>query len=381
MGFPAITRLSVCFWESKRDPAMIQAVLPQSLGHRERYRSLLPLLLVVAALAAVTATASPALAQKTDTLVVRNGDVMTGEIKSLHRGKAEYSTDAAGTIYVKWTRVVTAETDKRFDIDLADGSNYFGALGLGDEPNEVRIILDRDTIVVATQSIVRMERLKDTFWRRLDGNIDLGVGFTQQNAKTDLNLDVEVSYKVDRNVFRFTTSTSFSRQDDADNISRLNTTFQYLREFGERWYYSGVVVGEQNSQLNLDIRGTFGGLAGLFFVQSNKVNLSSGLGLAYARERFTGQEGNNAFQGLLVTDFEFFSWGGLDTDLSSRLAVVPVLNQAGRWRIGFDASLSREIVSDFYLSIGLHEQFDSKPPTEDTEKNDFSVTTSFGWSF
>ncbi len=72
---------------------------------------------------------------------------------------------------------------------------------------------------------------------------------------------------------------------------------------------------------------------------------------------------------------------GNNTDLSSRLAVVPVLNQAGRWRIGFDASLSREIVSDFYLSVGLHEQYDSKPPTEDTEKNDFSVTTSFGWSF
>ncbi|MEE8573630.1 MAG: DUF481 domain-containing protein, partial [Gemmatimonadota bacterium] len=346
--------------------------------HQKRLRSLLPLIIALAALAA---TGSPLLAQKTDTLVVRNGDVMTGELKGLHRGKVEYSTDAAGTIWVKWTRVGTVETDKRFDIDLTDGSNYFGALGLGDEPNEVRIILERDTIVVATQAIVRMERLKDTFWRRLDGSIDLGMSFTQQNAKTDLNLDAEVKYKMDRNNFRFTTSTSFSRQDSVDNISRLNTTFQYLREFGERWYYSGVVVGEQNSQLNLEIRGTFGGLAGLFFVQSNKVNLSSGLGLAYARERFTDQEGNNALQGLLVTDFEFFSWGGLDTDLSSRLAVVPVLNQAGRWRIGFNASLSREIVSDFYLSVGLHEQFDSKPPTEDTEKNDFSVTTSFGWSF
>ena len=49
--------------------------------------------------------------------------------------------------------------------------------------------------------------------------------------------------------------------------------------------------------------------------------------------------------------------------------------------LGFKASLRREIVNDFYVSVTVNEQFDSKPPTEDTEKNDFSVTTSLGWSF
>ena len=357
---------------------MIQAFRRERRRHQKRLRSLLPLLL---ALAAPAASDSSLLAQKTDTLVVRNGDVITGEIKELQRGKVEYSTDAAGTIYVKWTRVLTAETDKQFDIDLDDGSKHFGALALGAEPNEVRIILERDTIVVATQSIVRMQRLKETFWRRLDGSIDLGVDFTQQNAKTDLNLDAEVKYKTGLNNFAFRVSTSFSRQDAADNISRLNTSFQYLREFGERWFYSGLVSGQQNSQLNLELRGTAGGLAGRFLVQSNKVVLSSGLGLTYARERFTDQDGDNAFQGLFLTDFQFFSWGALDTDLSSRLVVIPVIDQSGRWRIGFAASLSREIVNDFYLSVSVNEQFDSKPPTADTEKNDFSVTTSFGWSF
>ena len=176
-------------------------------------------------------------------------------------------------------------------------------------------------------------------------------------------------------------STSISRQDGTDNISSLNTAFAYQRQFGDSWFYSGFVSGAQSSQLDLEIRGSVGALAGRYFVESNKVNLSSALGLSYARERFADQEGDNALQGLLVTDFEFFSWGGLDTDLSSRLVVIPVIDQSGRWRIGFDTSLSREIVSNFYLSVGVHEQYDSKPPTVDPEKNDFSVTTSFGWSF
>jgi hypothetical protein len=333
------------------------------------------------ATAALAGTATPLHAQKTDTLVVRNGDVMTGEIKEFIRGKVEFSTDAAGTVYVKWGRVLTAETDKTFEITLQDGASHFGSLALGDEPHQVKVVIARDTFVIATQQIVRMQRIKETFWRRLDGNIDLGVDFTQQNAKTDFSFSTEVKYKRDLNNFRFNLSTSFSRQDDTDDISRLNTTFLYLREFAQRWFYSGTAGAEQNSQLSLELRGSVGGVAGRFWVQSNKVILLSGLGLSYARERFTGQEGDNAFQGLFLTDFEFFSWGGLDTDLSSQLIVIPVINQGGRWRISFVTSFKREIVSDFYFKVSINEQFDSQPPTEGTETNDLSLTTSFGWSF
>jgi hypothetical protein len=329
----------------------------------------------------VVATGSPVFAQKTDTLVVRNGDVVTGEFQELQRGKVEYDTDAASTIYVKWTRVLTAKTDKEFEIDLDDGSKYFGGLAQGDRPNEVKIVADRDTVVVATESIVRMERIKKTFWRRLDGSIDLGISYTQQSNQTNLNFSSDVTYKKGLNNFQFDLSTSVNRQDDADNITSFSTIFAYQREFGNRWYYGGLVAGAQSSQLDLEIRGTVGAVAGRYLVQSNKVDLTLGAGLSYARERFTDQEGSNAAQGLLLTDFQYFSWGALDTDLSSQLAVIPVLNQSGRWRIGFNLSLSRELVNNFYLSVGVEEQFDSQPPTEDTEKNDFSVNTSFGWSF
>jgi hypothetical protein len=331
--------------------------------------------------ATLAGTATPLVAQKTDTLVARNGDVMTGEIKEFQRGKVEFSTDVAGTIYVKWTRVLTAKTHKTFEISLEDGSTHFGSLTLGDEPHQIKVVIDRDTIAIATRQIVRMKRIKETFWKRLDGNIDLGVDFTQQNAKTDLSFSTELNYKMDLNNFKFDLSTSFSRQDDTDDITRLNTTFLYLREFGRRWFYAGTVGAEQNSQLSLDIRGSVGGLAGRLFVESNKVVLASGLGLSYARERFVDQEGDNAVQGLFLTDFEFFSWGGLDTDLSSRLLVIPVINQGGRWRISFITSFKREIVTDFYFKVSINEQFDSQPPTEDTETNDLSLTTSFGWSF
>jgi len=58
-----------------------------------------------------------------------------------------------------------------------------------------------------------------------------------------------------------------------------------------------------------------------------------------------------------------------------------VLNDRGRWRISFSANLSQEIVSALYLRIGVVEEYDSEPPSATAHKNDFSFTTSLGWTY
>ena len=44
----------------------------------------------------------PAWAQKTDTVVMLNGDRVTVEIKKLERGRLEASTDGMGTLLIEW---------------------------------------------------------------------------------------------------------------------------------------------------------------------------------------------------------------------------------------------------------------------------------------
>jgi len=111
------------------------------------------------------------------------------------------------------------------------------------------------------------------------------------------------------------------------------------------------------------------------------MELGTLLMLSYNRERFTGEEARNSMPLGLVTDFQFFNWSGLSTDLSSRLSIQPVLSDPGRWRISFTANLTQEILNLLYLRIGLVEEYDSKPPSADANKNDFSITTSLGWTF
>ena len=318
--------------------------------------------------------------EKLDRLLLRNGDWITGDFRSMERGLVTFKTDASSTIRVKWPRVLTATTDKQFDIHLADGSRWVGSLLASDSLGRVVLRATRDTFEVRTRSVVDMVRIKDNFWKRLDGSIDFGFNFTQQNAKTDLSLAVTVQYLVARNRFKLNLSTNFSRQDSVSNITRSSLNLLYAREIRGLWFVALLGNLEENSQLSLDQRVAIGGGPGRFFVFNSRMALSSYLAIYGMRERFAGEDARNNLPLALVTDFQFWDWSGLSSDIASRLAITPILNDSGRWLIRFQTDLTQEIVNLLYLKVGLLEIFDSKPP-EGTNKNDFSITTSLSFTF
>jgi len=319
-------------------------------------------------------------AQKTDVVTLRNGDEVTGEIKWLDRGQLKFSTDGMSTVYIAWQKVVTVDTDKRFYVELTNGVRHFGALQAGPVGSLV-IATDAGPVRVSTQAVVSLQRLKPNFWSSLDGNLDLGLAFTQQNAKSDLYLSGEVRYPRSANLTTVAFSARFSRQDEADNIVRLEGSAFHLRNFAKRWFYGGVVSGTRNSQLSVDVRATVGGGLGRGLIQSNKVLLVLWVAPGYTREKFTGEDAADAIPLLLATEFGLYLWESLDTEVSSRLSVLPILNDWGRWRLAFQLNGRREIVKNFSVNLGLNEDFDSRPPALDAKKNDLSVTTSLGWTF
>ena len=66
--------------------------------------------------------------QKTDIIELNNGDKITCEIKELERGKLRCSTDAMGTVYIEWERIVNITTDKTLEVETSQGQRYFGSL-------------------------------------------------------------------------------------------------------------------------------------------------------------------------------------------------------------------------------------------------------------
>ena len=318
-------------------------------------------------------------AQKTDVLTLSNGDRVTGEIKTLDYGLLKFKIQAMGTVSVRWPNVVTVQTDKRLVIVLDEGGILFGSMAPG-TADTIIVQTDSGSVSVPTQSVASLERLKSNFWDALDGKAGIGLDFTQQNAKTDLNLQAKVKYVRQSNLTQLDFDYTYGRQDDVDDIVRLEASLANFRQFADRWFFLGFLSTSRNSQMSLEFRGTVGGGLGRFLVQKNRMNLSAWIAPGVSYEEFTDEPGDTSFPLALATDFRIFIWDPLKTELTNRLVVSPILDDWGRWRVNFYLDATKEIWSDFYLALGINEVYDSRPP-RDTNKNDFSLTTSIGYSF
>jgi hypothetical protein len=101
---------------------------------------------------------APLLARdKTDVLVMKNGDRMTCEIKGLDAGILYVSFDYIdGTTLVDWSKVARLESTQLFIVKTQDGSMYTGELATpetpADRPLEIEVVETKENEVVVDRS-------------------------------------------------------------------------------------------------------------------------------------------------------------------------------------------------------------------------------------
>ena len=60
--------------------------------------------------------------EKTDVVVLINGDAVTAEIKSLAFSDLRYSTDSMGTVDIEWEDIVSLTSNQSLQIETATGT-------------------------------------------------------------------------------------------------------------------------------------------------------------------------------------------------------------------------------------------------------------------
>jgi len=312
---------------------------------------------------------------------------MTGEIKSLQYGilsfKAAYMSDP---VKLDWKRVSRLESKGQFIVTLTNGALYTGILGLAvlaqNDPDNFQIRAGNETIKARQDDVIRILPSETTFLQQLNGTIDFGLGYTSGNSQYQTQLTATANYRRGNHAFLGSTSMNLSGQSGGSKTARYDFELGYRRLFGERWFAGGVLGFLKDEHQSLDLRTTGGGLIGRSLIVTDQTNFSVGSGVVVTRERYTPAAGvdqhmTNA-EGLVGLDFHTFRFR--TTDISSSLTVFPSFSVPGRVRIDLDSGLRIELVKDFFWSLSLYDNFDSKPPVS-ARRNDFGINTSFGWKF
>jgi|SRR5436190_11234492 len=329
-------------------------------------------------------TAFPAFAKrKDDVVVLKNGDRITGEIKKIQYGTLYFKPGyALQNVEIDWTRVGQLDSLDRFNVVLTNGMVHTGLIHKMPTSDDFTITTGQTVVSVSRSEVIRVQPTEDSRWKQMTGSIDFGFSLASDNRQTQSQLGAVASYLGERNTVGLNLTSNLSSQNDGANTSRNSFTFDYGRRISEKWSATFLTNLLASSQQELDLRTSVGGGVGRILIRTaNTRSLVSG-GLLFNRERYSPETGlqplsktAEAWLSLAFTHFRFKVF-----DLDTRLTAYPNLTTRDRVRVNSESNVRWEFVKDWYWNLRIYENFDSHPPIV-APKNDFGVTTSFGWTF
>jgi hypothetical protein len=331
---------------------------------------------------------SLAFAAKTDTLVLKNGDRITGEVKGLMRGKLDYSTDDAGRLAIEWVKVIRIESPHWFEFELGSGAKFLGRPAEGDRDGMLVVAgVGSDTMAIA--DVVRISPLEAGFAQRTQAFLDMGLTFAKANQATTFNMDGEVAYRGERMGSRVAFNSYAQGQENVPTTTRNGASVQATYYLPHRWTTLGFLQTERNDELNLELRVTAAAMMGRVFAQSNAMALGAAAGIAVARERFSsasedatnGGQSQTELEAVLAGQWDAFRFDSPKLDFTTSLYLYPSLTTWGRVRGESTTRLKYELFKDFNVGLSITDTFDSDPPEAGATKNDYITALTIGWSY
>jgi putative salt-induced outer membrane protein YdiY len=336
---------------------------------------------------AMLGCASPALADKTDIIHLKNGDRVTCEIKQLERGRLKVSTDSMSTVYIEWKDILRISSKEFYVVELQDGSRLQGTLAAPDVDGKLRLRTGDSATgeyqLISMTQVVWLDPLKldQQVIKRWDGSVSAGFDTTKANNDTSLSASFDARRRAEDFLLNFSGSIYSRSQDGAEDSLRADFSGVYRGLLEDRWYWAALGTLERNDELAIDLRTLGGAGYGRFLVQTGRTLWSLTGGLAVVNEQRAGnQDAETSVEALFTTDYEFFTYDTPKTTLTTSLTIFPSLTESGRVRSNLDFALRRELIEDLFVEISIYDSYDSKPP-ENGEKNDYGIVTGLGYTF
>lgn len=335
---------------------------------------------------------------QTDSLILKNKDVIIGEIKSMDRGVLTIETDYSDSDFkITWDGISQVFSDAKFLITLTNGKRYNGKVKSVNEetieidtydPENILSIRKKNKndgtedigggkIEVPIADIVYLNSLDDGFWSRLSANIDLGWSVTKANNLKQFNVRSGLGYLSDRWKANASYNSLRSTQDEIDPVKRTDADFTFNKFLPKDWFLLYNITFLSNTEQLIKLRtGNKIGL-GKYVVHTNRTYFGFQGGVNLNNESyFDDTPSRNSGEAFIGAELNMYDIG--DLSLLSQVVAYPSFTESGRFRTDFKLDVKYEFFSDFYVKLGTTMNYDNRPIAGATTL-DYIFQTTVGW--
>ena len=325
--------------------------------------------------------------EKSDLLVLKNGNNVHGEIIKLHRGLLTFKTDSMGTLEIKWGDIERISSKFQFAVEDTGGRIFVGTLQIAEGPRSINVVGRRPARNLNHISIVEIREARQDLWQRFSGAVGLGYTFTRASERRQFTLNSDLKYRAERyeGILSFDSILSSTKKpDDVERVSDIDRkvlAFGGNRNLTGKWLVFSQGRYEHNLELELNSRWSFLGGPQYIARRTDRSEFALRGGLSYTHERYFDEERVNNAEVVAGANLQFYKLYTPKVDLIVDFLSLPNLTTGGRIRLELDTKVRLEVLSDLFVNFSFYDSFDSKPPSALATKNDYGFVTGISWSF
>jgi hypothetical protein len=326
---------------------------------------------------------------KTDVIIMKNGDRITCEIKGLDADTLYISVDyILSTSSVDWSKVDHVESKQLFIIKTQNGSVYSGTLSTvetpGGRPIEIEILEPSDNkVALDKMTIIKMDETSSNFWQRFNGDIGMGLIYNKGNQSTQYSLSSSVNYPRPRWAAAASYNSTLSANTGTSPSTRNEINVNAMRLLRwNNWYYSGLADFLQSSVQGIQLQTTLGGGVGRYLKNTNHAAISVTGGFAWQRinylESVVSAARQDVTSGLIGAQVKLFWFN--KTTLTIGTYLLPALSEPGRVHYNLNTAYYVKLWSNLTWNISFYGNWDNRPPPGFTG-SDYGSSSGVSWTF
>jgi Protein of unknown function, DUF481 len=329
--------------------------------------------------------------EKTDVVVLMNGDRMTGEVKNLTAGALYVSLDYVdGTISVQWSKVARLESSQQFLVQTKDGTRYTGTLSTAaassGQPVKIQILESTGGKVSLEESyIVALRENSDRFWQRFDGEIGLSAIQSKGNNSLQYSLASQAAYRRQHWSALASYESSWSSKSGSSASTQNQTTLQAKRFLGAgNYFYAGLGTFLESSVQRISAQGGLGVGFGRFLKNTNHARITLLAGVGWLTTDYASPEipvnSQNVGVGVIAADVSLFKFK--KTNFSATVSLFPAFSNPyrGRKYLTSRASYYLKVARNLSWNFSFYGNWDSAPP-DNFAGSDYGSSTGLSWTF
>lgn len=346
--------------------------------------------ILIATLAALVFYARPLQGRdKSDVIVMKNGDKITCEVKGLSSNTLYISVDyILNTLSVDWTKVDHIDSKQLFLVRTQGGVVYTGVLSSPEAPDRrpVELVVreaPEKTVTLKRTEVINVDETSRSFWERWYGSLGSGFTYTKGNETAQYNLNSDLGYGTERWSAGATYNSVLTTSTGVTTSTRnqISVSAQRLLRWNN-WYYTGLANFLQSSVQGIQLQETFGGGIGKNIVNSGGTLFSVYGGFAWQQINYqqtvVAAQTQQVTFALIGTDFKIFRFNRTNLDLTANF--MPALSDPGRVQFNANVSYYVKLFGKLNWNFTFYANVDNRPPPGFAQ-SDYGASSGLSISF